>query len=187
MIKWQYKPLHFSSSRSLIESELVEELAQKPFGARRLKPCVASNRLLYSTGASILSFLFQESNGACYARQFRHQKRKNVPLLSLQLLRLADAGISTRPVIQGGGRGALPYKWEIGMLVGRLIRSGHCRFWSHLGCSGPNTNIFTPKDITSVHREISMDILCSHTLLQYARLYGSNNNAQFAFRGVFHF
>ena len=107
MIKWQYKPLHFSSSRSLIEWELVEEPAQKPFRARRLKPCVASNRLLYSTGASILSFLFQESNGACYARQFCHQKRKNVPLLSLQLLRLADAGISTRPVIQGGGRGAL--------------------------------------------------------------------------------
>ena len=89
MIKWQYKPLHFSSSRSLIESELVEELAQKPFGARRLKPCVAGNRLPYSTGASVLSFLLQESNGACYTRQFQHQRRKNLPLLSQQLLRLA--------------------------------------------------------------------------------------------------
>ena len=187
MIKWQYKPLHFSSSRSLIESELVEEPAQKPFRARRLKPCVAGNRLLYSTGASVLSFLLQESNGARYARQFRHRKRKNLPLLSLQLLRLADAGTSTQPVIRGGGGSPIE-------MVNRNARWTSYQEWTlQIFCltqgvqDGLNANIFTDKGITSVHREISMDILCRHTLLQYVRLYGSNNNAQFAFRGVFHF
>ena len=135
MIKWQYKPLHFSSSRSLIESELVEEPAQKPFRARRLKPCVAGNRLLYSTGASVLSFLLQESNGARYARQFRHRKRKNLPLLSLQLLRLADAGTSTQPVIRGGGGVShINGKQECSLDV--LLGVDIADFLSHLGCSG---------------------------------------------------
>ena len=55
------------------------------------------------------------------------------------------------------------------------LKDRNCGFWSHSGCSGQEAIILVHRvSLTVVRRKISARGKCSHALLEYGLLYGSN-------------